>query len=128
MIRFEPRPVSAVLTVFVPVAAAVVALALAAIPLAFAGALLEQGPRLGESILALRPLEPECGLLTAELDGTAAAERDGLLDLLAERGVFLGGCAVPVSSADAGVDPLRPQAPQRHLLSQFLRASAAASF
>ena len=60
-------------------------------PLAYAAALLEQGPPLRAAIPAWRALAPHCHLPTSELDGTVAAERKGLLVELAQRGIHSGG-------------------------------------
>ena len=78
-------------------------------PLAFAAALIERGPTLRAAIRSWQPLAPGCTLPVGELDGTAAAVRGGLLDMLAERGIALGGCGKPASTnAEAAADPLRP--------------------
>ena len=96
--------------------------------MAYAAALLEQGPPLRAAILGWRELAPRCHLPTSVLDGTAAAERDGLLEELAQRRVYLGGCGKPVVAAERAADPLRPCAPEQHLLSRYLRVSASAAF
>ena len=97
-------------------------------PLAFAAALVEHGPRLRAAILEWRPLAPGCLLPPGELDGTCAAERGGLLDELAARGVKLGACGKPArGSDDVTADPLRLSVPERHLFSQYIRASASAA-
>ena len=98
-------------------------------PMAYAAALIGQGPPLRAAIREWRLLAPDCPLPTGELDGTAAAERGGLLEELAQRGIHLGGCGKPAgSAAERAADPLRPSVPEQHLLSQYLRASASAAF
>ena len=69
------------------------------------------------------------GLAISALDGAAAAERDGLLDLLGARGVVLGARGCPVADGAAAIPhPLQPAVPQSQLLSQFLRRSADVAF
>jgi hypothetical protein len=65
------------------------------------------------------------------LDGVTADEQGGLLELLAERGVAgLHGTGRPAGDGTpaAPADPLRPQAPDKHLLSGLLRHSADTRF
>ena len=63
----------------------------------------------------------------ARYDGVDAALADGTMALLQARGIVaLTGRGRPSSwPADAAGDPLRPAAPERHLLSTYLHHSAA---
>jgi hypothetical protein len=99
-------------------------------PLARAACLMERGPALRLRIAEWAAAE-QITLDPRVLDGVAIDEQGGLMQLLAERGIDgIHGTGRPAGpgSAAAPADPLRPQAPDKHLLSGLLRHSADARF
>ena len=86
-------------------------------PLDYAAAMRERGPALRAAVLQWQAAEPvDTSVDPQTLDGTDAAARDGLLDLLCARGVALGGCGRPAAAdAVAPAYPLRPGTPDRLL-------------
>ena len=95
-------------------------------PMARAACLMERGPALRLRIAEWAEQE-QVQLDSREPDGVAADERDGLMQLLADRGIEgIHGTGRPAGNgtAPAPADPLRPQAPDKHLLSGLMRHSA----
>jgi hypothetical protein len=75
---------------------------------------------------------PETAPVTVPLryDGVDQALDEGILDLMAELGVkAIGGGGRPVAAEQpSATDPLRPAAPEKHLLSIYLRHCADAEY
>ena len=96
------------------------------IPMARAACLIETGPRVRAAIAGwfypegMDAPEPE------RYDGVDQAVQGGILEELGRRGIAgLGGGGRPCQAGEVvAVDPLRPSAPDRHLLSSYLRHSA----
>ena len=94
------------------------------VPLARAAKLVELGPLVRAQVASWEspenPLEPKM------YDGIDQAMSEDILGLLAARGIAaLGGGGRPLLDAVQGPsEPLRPAAPERHLLSAYLRHSA----
>ena len=99
-------------------------------PLARAASLMERGPALRLRV-AEWALAEQVQLDPRELDGVAIDEQGGLMQLLAERGIDgIHGTGRPAGAGApaAPADQLRPQAPDKHLLSGLLRHSADVRF
>jgi hypothetical protein len=95
-------------------------------PLARAACLMERGPALRLRIAEWAEAE-KVQLDPKQLDGIAVDEEAGLMQHLADRGIDgIHGTGRPASTSvpAAPTDPLRPQAPDKHLLSGLLRHSA----
>ena len=95
------------------------------VPMARAARLIEDGPALRG---AVREWADGLGvqLDPKTLDGVDAALGDGLLRMLADRGIAgLGGGGCPIANVnETALDPLRPAQPERHLLSAYMRHSS----
>ena len=99
-------------------------------PLARTAHLVERGPDLRTQMAAWAEKEPfPDGMVAADFDGVDAALADGLMELLQSRSIFgihgTGKPAVAALEAPPG-QQLRPPAPDRHLLSTYLKSTAAA--
>ena len=97
------------------------------IPLARAAKLVEIGPAVRAEVaswVSSDALDPR------KYDGVDQAMAEDILGLLAARGVAaVGGGGRPVADqAMAASDPLRPAAPERHLLSAYLGHTAASDY
>ena len=100
------------------------------IPLACTARVIESGPAVRSAVASWAVPTDSQAPDPLRLDGVDGMLSDGMREMLSDRGVHdIGGGGKPVAEGQVqAADPFRPAAPERHLLSRYLRHTAAARY